>query len=82
MKEKKVVNLSAKLKYSKEEGQAFSKVTHLATVKGPARSILLGERTALNVLTRVSSIATVTDKAVKVNLTCIVWTLNYPSNVV
>lgn len=30
----------------------------VATVKGPARRVLLGERTALNVLTRASGIAT------------------------
>ena len=35
----------------------------VAVVKGKARSVLLGERTALNVLTRASGIATEVSKA-------------------
>lgn len=34
----------------------------VATVKGPARRVLLGERTALNILTRASGIATQVNK--------------------
>ncbi|KAH0542398.1 hypothetical protein FGG08_003243 [Glutinoglossum americanum] len=40
------------------EGAAFEPIKHVATVKGPARKILLGERVALNTLARCSGIAT------------------------
>jgi len=36
-----------------------------ARVRGPARKVLLGERTALNILSRASGVATVTRKAVE-----------------
>ncbi|KAI9040485.1 nicotinate-nucleotide diphosphorylase (carboxylating) [Aspergillus affinis] len=44
-----------------QEGQPISAntdVTHCATVRGPIRKILLGERVALNILARCSGIAT------------------------
>ncbi|MCJ1286204.1 hypothetical protein MMC26_005549 [Xylographa opegraphella] len=40
------------------EGSSFSPVHHCATVRGPVRKILLGERVALNTLARCSGIAT------------------------
>ncbi|KAB5591525.1 Nicotinate-nucleotide pyrophosphorylase [Ceratobasidium theobromae] len=40
------------------EGDVFEPVAHVATVRGPARHLLLGERVALNVLARCSGIAT------------------------
>jgi nicotinate-nucleotide pyrophosphorylase len=40
------------------EGTEFSPVAIVATVKGPARKLLLGERVALNILARCSGIAT------------------------
>ncbi|KAL9580177.1 MAG: hypothetical protein Q9212_004649 [Teloschistes hypoglaucus] len=40
------------------EGEAFTPVKHCATVRGPIRKILLGERVALNTLARCSGIAT------------------------
>jgi nicotinate-nucleotide pyrophosphorylase (carboxylating) len=40
------------------EGAPFDPVAHCATVRGPVRSILLGERVALNTLARCSGIAT------------------------
>lgn len=40
------------------EGAALIPITHCATVKGPVRKILLGERVALNILARCSGIAT------------------------
>lgn len=40
------------------EGQSFAPITHCATVRGPVRKILLGERVALNTLARCSGIAT------------------------
>lgn len=41
-----------------QEGEAFEPVMHVATVTGPMRKILLGERVALNTLARCSGIAT------------------------
>ena len=40
------------------EGERFEPVKHVATVRGPTRKILLGERVALNTLARCSGIAT------------------------
>ncbi|OJD35927.1 nicotinate-nucleotide diphosphorylase [Diplodia corticola] len=41
-----------------QEGEAFEPVKHCATVRGPVRKVLLGERVALNTLARCSGIAT------------------------
>ncbi|MCJ1256719.1 hypothetical protein MMC24_004543 [Lignoscripta atroalba] len=41
-----------------KEGEPFEPIKHCATVKGPVRKILLGERVALNTLARCSGIAT------------------------
>ena len=41
-----------------EEGSVVHPVKHIATVAGPARNILIAERTALNIITRASGIAT------------------------
>lgn len=46
------------------DGDACPKGTELARVKGPARAILTGERTALNFLQRLSGIATMARKYV------------------
>ncbi|KZS97616.1 nicotinate-nucleotide diphosphorylase [Sistotremastrum niveocremeum HHB9708] len=40
------------------EGEVFQPVKHVATVRGKARLLLLGERVALNILARCSGIAT------------------------
>jgi nicotinate-nucleotide pyrophosphorylase (carboxylating) len=40
------------------EGSEFSPIAKVATVTGPARKLLLGERVALNALARCSGIAT------------------------
>ncbi|KAF2400025.1 nicotinate-nucleotide pyrophosphorylase-like protein [Trichodelitschia bisporula] len=44
------------------EGTPLSPIQHCATVTGPARCILLGERVALNTLARCSGIATATSR--------------------
>ncbi|KAI0819626.1 nicotinate-nucleotide diphosphorylase [Trametes gibbosa] len=44
------------------EGETFEPVKHVATVRGKARHILLGERVALNMLARCSGIATQSKK--------------------
>ena len=41
-----------------KEGEMFQPIKHVATVKGKARHLLLGERIALNILARCSGIAT------------------------
>ncbi len=49
----------------KKDGEAISKGDILATVEGPAASILTAERTALNFLQRMSGIATLTRRYVE-----------------
>jgi nicotinate-nucleotide pyrophosphorylase (carboxylating) len=41
-----------------QEGTSFTPIAHCATVRGPVRKLLLGERVALNTLARCSGIAT------------------------
>ncbi len=48
-----------------EEGQPFAKGDTVALVSGSYRSILIGERTALNFLMRLSGVATLTNKMVQ-----------------
>ncbi|MCJ1326445.1 hypothetical protein MMC10_003109 [Thelotrema lepadinum] len=45
-----------------QEGTSFAPIAHVATVKGPVRKLLLGERVALNTLARCSGVATKTSK--------------------
>lgn len=47
-----------------EDGAEVTPGTCVATVEGPARAVLTGERVALNLLARLSAIATVTSQAV------------------
>lgn len=55
-----LVDKKLKFKPIKRDGQSFKKGDVLAKVSGPARSILIAERTALNFLCRLSGIATLT----------------------
>ena len=48
-----------------KDGDLCLKGARLATVKGPARAILTGERTALNFLQRLSGVATITRRYVE-----------------
>lgn len=41
-----------------KEGETITPIKHCATVRGPIRKVLLGERVALNILARCSGIAT------------------------
>ncbi|TFK55451.1 nicotinate-nucleotide diphosphorylase [Heliocybe sulcata] len=50
--------LGCEVEWHLEEGATFEPVRHVATVRGKARHILLGERVALNMLARCSGIAT------------------------
>jgi nicotinate-nucleotide pyrophosphorylase (carboxylating) len=47
------------------DGAAVASSTRLATITGPLRAILTGERTALNVLGRLSGVATATRRYVR-----------------
>lgn len=48
-----------------EDGARLDKGTLIATISGPVRSLLMGERTALNFMGRLSGIATLTAQYVK-----------------
>ncbi|KAF7967939.1 hypothetical protein HWV62_7910 [Athelia sp. TMB] len=50
--------LGCEVQWHVKEGSTFEPVKHVATVKGKARHLLLGERVALNMLARCSGIAT------------------------
>jgi len=50
--------LGCEIEWHMEEGETFEPIKHVATVRGKARHILLGERVALNMLARCSGIAT------------------------
>ncbi|KZW03979.1 nicotinate-nucleotide diphosphorylase [Exidia glandulosa HHB12029] len=50
--------LGCSVEWHVAEGETFEPVKHVATVRGKARMILLGERVALNMLARCSGIAT------------------------
>ncbi|EPQ59018.1 nicotinate-nucleotide diphosphorylase [Gloeophyllum trabeum ATCC 11539] len=50
--------LGCEVEWHMKEGDVFEPVKHVATVRGKARQILLGERVALNMLARASGIAT------------------------
>ena len=50
-----------RVEWHMKEGETFQPVKHVASVKGKARHLLLGERVALNMLARCSGIATKCD---------------------
>lgn len=50
--------LGCEVEWHMKEGETFEPVKHVATVRGKARHLLLGERVALNMLARCSGIAT------------------------
>ncbi|KIJ56764.1 hypothetical protein M422DRAFT_22913 [Sphaerobolus stellatus SS14] len=50
--------LGCEVEWHMKEGDTFEPVKHVATVRGKARLLLLGERVALNILARCSGIAT------------------------
>ncbi|KAI4193435.1 MAG: hypothetical protein LQ346_003931 [Caloplaca aetnensis] len=56
--------LDCKVDWHLQEGDPFEPVKHCATVRGPIRKILLGERVALNTLARCSGIATKTSSLI------------------
>ncbi|GLB33992.1 hypothetical protein LshimejAT787_0108760 [Lyophyllum shimeji] len=50
--------LGCEVEWHVKEGDTFQPIKHVATVRGKARHLLLGERVALNLLARCSGIAT------------------------
>lgn len=58
----KVLSPMVEVKFYFNDGDAIKKGDKLADIKGPARYILMGERTALNYIQRMSGIATETNK--------------------
>lgn len=50
--------LGCQVEWHVKEGETFEPIKHVATVRGKARFLLLGERIALNLLARCSGIAT------------------------
>ena len=59
------VNADVRLVAAKSDGDAILPGDHLATVKGPMEAILTAERTALNLMQRMSGIATATHRYVE-----------------
>jgi hypothetical protein len=51
-------SLAHSVEWHVAEGDEFEPIRHIATVRGKARYLLLGERVALNLLARCSGIAT------------------------
>ncbi|KAL1982689.1 hypothetical protein VTN96DRAFT_999 [Rasamsonia emersonii] len=57
--------LGCTVEWHVKEGEAIEPIKHCATVRGPIRKILLGERVGLNILARCSGIATKSSSLVK-----------------
>lgn len=57
----KIIDKSVKVKFFKSEGDNVKKGELIGSVKGNTRKLLLGERTGLNILQRMSGIATQTN---------------------
>lgn len=53
-----LIYITLRIEWHVQEGEVFQPVKHIATVRGKARFLLLGERVALNLLARCSGIAT------------------------
>ncbi len=60
-----LIDSSVKLTIRKKDGSAVKSGTVIAGIRGNTRSILIAERTALNILQRTSGIATLTSQFVK-----------------
>lgn len=58
----KILSNEVEIKFHFKDGDKISKDDKIADIKGPARFILTGERTALNYIQRLSGIATETNK--------------------
>lgn len=58
----KVLSPKVEVKFFKNDGDEIRKGDKIADIKGPAKYVLMGERTALNYVQRMSGIATETNK--------------------
>ena len=58
----KVLSPKVEVKFYFKDGDVITKGDKLADINGPARYVLMGERTALNYVQRLSGIATETNK--------------------
>src|SRR5579871_5332660 len=54
------IDRSVSMKLLADDGERVEQGTHVCSLRGPARGVLTGERTALNFLQRLSGIATLT----------------------
>ena len=61
----KLIDKNIKFKQKKKEGSKIKKGDLIATVEGNIKNILIGERVALNFLSHISGIATLTNQYVK-----------------
>ncbi|MBR6163511.1 carboxylating nicotinate-nucleotide diphosphorylase [bacterium] len=57
-----ILNSETKVEILKKDGETLAKGSIIATVEGDARTVLIGERTTLNYIQRMSGIATETRK--------------------
>jgi len=60
-----LIDKKIKIKFKKKEGSNVKKGNVIATIEGNIKNILTGERVALNFLSHMSGIATITNKFVK-----------------
>jgi nicotinate-nucleotide pyrophosphorylase (carboxylating) len=60
----RLIEPSIEIAYARRDGETVSAGETIASLQGPARGILTGERTALNFLSRLSGIATATGSIV------------------
>ena len=60
-----LIDQNIKFKIKKREGSSVKKGSLIATIEGKAKNILIAERVALNFLSHISGIATITNKFVK-----------------
>jgi nicotinate-nucleotide pyrophosphorylase (carboxylating) len=60
-----LVDPEAKVSFKKKDGDSIKPGDVLASLKGPARAILTGERVALNFLSHLSGVATATEALVR-----------------
>ena len=61
----KLIDKNIKFVTKKKEGSSIKKGQIIATIEGDVKNILTGERTALNFLSHISGVATITNQFVK-----------------
>lgn len=59
-----MVDPKVKIQWTQKDGDKVKKGTYFGTVVGSARSLLVGERVALNIMQRMSGVATLTNEMV------------------